>query len=209
MVATPTFPTGEIVAVDVSPDDYMKNYAAHHYEWVQGVVIKMSPVSDEHDEITGFLYLLLRAYLEQKLVKGKVKREPFVMKVEKTNSKREPDLQIILGDNLNNLKDTFMDGPADICIEVVSSESTSRDHGEKLKEYEGGGVKEYWIIDPIRDECRFYQLVGDVYKPVKFDDTYQTPILPKFNLTVSILWKKTELPEFSEIGAMVKQMVES
>ncbi len=197
------------VVTPVSADDYMQHYAAAHYEWVNGVLIAMSPISSEHDEITGFLYLLLRAYLEQKPL-GKVKREPFVMKLEKTNSRREPDLQVILGENLANLKKTFMDGAADICIEVVSAESVTRDHGEKLKEYETGGVREYWIVDPLRDECRFYRLADGIYKPVKLDaeETYQTPLLPQFKLAVPVLWQK-ELPEFSEIGAMVQAMMKA
>lgn len=69
----------------ISADDYMQHYAAAHDEWVNGVLISMSPISSQHDEITGFLYLLLRAYFEQKPF-GKVKREPFVMKLDKTTS---------------------------------------------------------------------------------------------------------------------------
>ncbi len=33
---------GEVVATNVSLEDYMENYAADFCEWVEGVVIKMS-----------------------------------------------------------------------------------------------------------------------------------------------------------------------
>lgn len=58
-------------------------------------------------------------------------------------------------------------GPADICIEVVSEERIARDHGEKFAEYEKAGVREYWIVDPLRDTCRFNRLnEAGVYIPV-------------------------------------------
>jgi len=42
---------GEIVAVNVSLEDYMEHYAADHCEWVEGQVIKMSPAEIGHNEL--------------------------------------------------------------------------------------------------------------------------------------------------------------
>ena len=52
-------PVGEIIAMDVSPERYMRDYAHERCEWIRGYVIKMSPVSYAHDELSGYLYLLL------------------------------------------------------------------------------------------------------------------------------------------------------
>jgi Uma2 family endonuclease len=48
--------------------------------------------------------------------------------------------------------------PADLAVEIVPTESRLRDRGQKLAEYEMGGVREYWIIDPERRQAAFYVL---------------------------------------------------
>mgnify|MGYP001796701605 CR=1 FL=1 len=43
------------VARNVSLEEYMERYAAYFTEWIDGQVIKLSPVHDRHDEITQYL----------------------------------------------------------------------------------------------------------------------------------------------------------
>lgn len=42
---------------------------------------------------------------------------------------------------------------ADIVGEIVSKESGKRDRGEKFEEYDASGVREYWLIDPRRNDA--------------------------------------------------------
>lgn len=197
------FPTGEIVALNVDAETYMRDYAASFHEWVEGVVIKMSPVSSQHDDLSGYLRELFRAYFALKPI-GIVKSAPFVMKLE---SRREPDLQIILSDNQDRLTDTFTNGAADICIEIVSPGSVTTDYGEKLKEYEAGGVREYWIIDPMRESTTFYRLDDKrTYQAVSVDNAYTTPLLPKFSLHLPTLWQD-ELPDIITVVQSVQAML--
>jgi Uma2 family endonuclease len=208
--APATLPSGEIVAADVTYDDYMAQYAADFHEWVQGVVIKMSPISLIHAELVDYFRDILRAYFSYNPI-GRVVGEPFVMRLETVNSAREPDLQIILNDNPGQLTDTAMIGPADICIEVVSQGSTARDYGDKFKEYEQGGVSEYWIIDPVRQACRFYRLKPDTgfYADIQPDEngTYITPKLPKLVLHAPTLWLD-DLPNAAATFEAVRAMTE-
>jgi Uma2 family endonuclease len=205
-----TFPAGEIVAVNVSEDDFMERYAAEHHEWVRGYVVKMSPVSYDHYEIAIYLQIMLKAYFDLKPI-GRVLGEPFVMRLPNSPSRREPDLQIILNSNPGKLTDTAMLGAADICIEVVSAESVERDYGDKFKEYEAGKVTEYWIIDPLRNEGRFYRLNSEgIYEAQSLDadGNYTTPQLPQLKLHVATLWQQP-LPGFFEIGEAIKAMLDS
>lgn len=199
------FPGGEVVDVDVSDTDYMDEYATTFHEWVEGVVIKMSPVSTKHDGLTRFLDRLLSAYLETTNT-GQLRAAPFVMRLEK--SRREPDLQVILEDNPGQLTDTYMDGPADICLEIVSPSNAGTDYGDKFLEYEQAGVREYWIIDPMRIVCRFNRLseAGHYEQIMLNSDVYTTPLLPGFELRPSILWEE-ELPNLFEVAQMVQDML--
>jgi Uma2 family endonuclease len=200
-----TPPAGEIVVAEVSAEDYMAQYAEYHHEWVKGAVIKMSPVSEYHDRLTAYFRQLLDAYFVMNKI-GRARSAPFVMRLEE--SFREPDLQVILNTNPGQLTETAMIGPADICIEVVSPESASRDYGDKLTEYETAGVREYWIVDPLRQRCDFNRRgESDVYRLIRPDDQglYRTPLLPQFMLHVPTLWE-AELPDFFAIGKAVQGM---
>lgn len=199
--------TDAIIATDVSLSDYMEQYAAQHCEWVEGVVIKMSPVHIRHDAITRYLATLLTAYLELRPI-GVVLQAPFVMAL-LPDRRREPDIQVVLNSNPHELKDTYMDGPADIVIEVVSPESKIRDHGEKFDEYEKGGVKEYWIVDPLRDECRFYRMNAEgtyIRQVENSDGNYHTSALEGLSVHVPTLWQD-DLPGPGAVFASVQGMV--
>ena len=199
------FTAGEVVAVDVDESTYMEMYAESFHEWVDGVVTKMSPVTLKHNNLTGYLYELLRAYFHLKPI-GLVVTEPFVMRLETVKSRREPDLQVILNTSKERLTETYMDGPADIVIEVVSAATMRVDYGEKLEEYEQGGAPEYWLLNPLRSESFFRRLNRDgEYQLVPLDthDNYTTPLLPNFKLHVPMLWQD-DLPGLGDVWAMVK-----
>jgi Uma2 family endonuclease len=202
--------TGNVIAVDVSLEDYMAQYAAEHCEWVEGVVIKMSPAELQHNAIIYYLYQLLTAYFELKAI-GRIIGQPFVMRLEAfPNRRREPDLFVVLHTNPHELKNTYMDGPADIVIEVVSEESIDRDHGTKFEEYEKGGIPEYWIVDPLHEESRFYRLHEDGRYRRQTEDSdghYQTPALPGLKLHVPTLWQD-ELPGPGATFAAIQAMLE-
>lgn len=202
--------SGEVIATGVSFEDYLERYAADFCEWVEGNVIKMSPVHDYHDDITYYAATLLSAYFELKPI-GRVRRAPFVMKQPAPLSGREPDIQVILNTNPHQLTPTYMDGPADICIEVVSPESVARDHGDKLSEYEKSGVGEYWIFDPLHRECRFFRLNQEgVYIRHSEDaaGNYQTPLLPGLILHIPTLWQ-SNLPGPAAVVEAVKAMLKA
>ncbi len=197
-----------IVAANVSFEAYLAHYAADFYELENENVIKMSPIHEDHDLISRYFGTLFDAYFEVKPI-GRVRQAPFVMKLEQRS--REPDVQIILHTNPNRLTPTYMDGAADIVIEIISPESGARDRGKKFDEYEKAGVKEYWLFDPIRRESLFYRLNDEgVYSRQDVDENgqYQTPLLPELRLHVATLWQKL-LPGPSAIAQSVKAMLQS
>lgn len=186
-------PAGNIIAAGASLEDYMEHYAADHCEWVEGYVIKMSPSSIEHTDLLKYLVHLLDAFFEFRSI-GRLIVQPFVMRLPAfPKRRREPDLLVVLNSNPHKIERTFMDGPADICIEIVSEESVERDHGDKFKEYEQGGVPEYWILDPLRNEARFYRLNDEgryVRQTENAQGNYYTPALPALALHVPTLWQE-------------------
>jgi Uma2 family endonuclease len=196
---------GHIVAYDVSEEVYLKSYARFYHEWVNGTVVKFPAIDNRHNAIARYLGLMLSAYFRLRPV-GYALRAPFVMRLEQLRACFEPDIQILFTRNKHRLSESLITGPADIAIEVVGEESQSRDYAEKLYAYERGGVAEYWIIDPLRKECRFYVAnKKQAYVLQEVDNVYATPLLPGFNLHVPTLW---EDPLPGAVGDMVRDMLQ-
>jgi Uma2 family endonuclease len=195
VVKKPTaYPYGEIVAENVSEEDFLAHYEGY-YEWIEGLVIKMSPGTFAHMRLSHYFNDLLRAYIRLKPI-GQVFTEPPMMRLGRTL--RSPDVFFVLADNPATFTKTLMIGVADLCIEIVSEESIDRDTKEKVTEYEMAGVKEYWIIDPLKQQALFYRLQADSrhYQAIEPDSNsdYETLILPKLKIHIPTLWED-KLPD--------------
>lgn len=158
-------------------------------EWVDGEIVMTSPASNMHQDISGFLGSLLRVFVESSHY-GVVRSAPFQMKLERSG--REPDLLYVASEHLDRLRQTHLDGPADLVVEIISPESVGRDRGEKFTEYEAAGVPEYWLLDPQRRWAEFYHLQDERYHLVfaGAEGQYRSAVLPGFWLRVEWLWQQ-------------------
>ncbi len=168
-------------------------------EWVDGEVIMVSPASRRHQDIVRFLVNLLSLHVESHDL-GTILIAPFQMKLGEDMPGREPDLLYVASAHLDRLKDTYLDGPADMVVEIISEESIGRDRGEKFVEYEAAGILEYWLIDPIREQAEFYRIGTDNhYHPAMPDEgIYHSETVGGFWLRISWLWQEP-LPAVLEV----------
>lgn len=169
-------------------------------EWVDGEVILLTPASLRHQEVSGFLHAVLSAFVEEHGL-GTVVGAPFQMKTGPDLPGREPDLLFVAQERRERLKGTHLDGPADLVVEVASPESRLRDRGEKFAEYELGGVKEYWIVDPDEARADFFVLGEDGrYERVRPDarGVYRSRVLQGFWLNADWLWQQP-LPRMVDV----------
>lgn len=161
-------------------------------EWVDGEVLVMSPASAEHQHLVVFLVTLINLFLETHHL-GTVMVAPFPMRIPSRPSGREPDLLFVSAEHLDRIQPTYLDGPADLAVEIVSPESDDRDRGAKFLEYEASGVPEYWLIDLPRHDAWFFHRGPDgLYHPapVEGDGIYRSMVLPGFWLKTSWLWER-------------------
>ena len=170
-----------------------------HAEWVDGEVQFVSPASNRHQDLARFLTAVLSIFTETNQPGG-VRPAPFQMRL--AESSREPDILFLTKDHLNRLKKTYLDGPTDLVIEIISPESVGRDRGDKLYEYEANGVVEYWLVDPQRRWAEFYLLDTDAgrYRLAFEGKTgrYQSEVIADFWFRVEWLWEEP-LPAIDEI----------
>jgi Uma2 family endonuclease len=160
-------------------------------EWVDGEVrIDMSPVTVDHDGIRQFLDTILSQYVQAKNL-GTVYGEKFLMHLPEVPSGRSPDVLFLRSERATIQRRSFLDGPVDLAIEIVSKDSRARDRGEKYYEYESAGVGEYWIIDPERQQVEFYVLREGTYGPVQpTDGRYASAVVDGFWIEVDWLWRR-------------------
>ena len=206
--ATPTDrPRDPIIATGVTFAEYMEKYAHDFAEFVDGAVIKLSSIQMIHDELSRFLEDVFQAYLHF-LGGGKVFQAPMVMKSSADTRGREPDLMVLLPENVEKAKPTYIEGAADLVVEIISPESVERDRGSKFTEYERAGVTEYWIIDPYRKESLFYVLSDNgMYAQRGIDESgiYTSLVLPQLRLSITLLWQDP-MPNVVETVEMVRAL---
>ncbi len=198
--------SGKIIATNVTYDAFMNGFEGQHVEWVNGAVIEMPSIDERHDALVHFFRVLFSAYFEH--IVGRILGDPMIMRLIDVPSSRAPDILILLEDRLDQLHQNEVVGPANLVIEIVSEGNSRTDYIDKWREYELGGVPEYWIINHKKKEATFLQLNADgIYDEVLLGDDarYTSKVLPNFSLSVDLLWREA-LPGFSEIGRLVTEM---
>ena len=161
-------------------------------EWVDGQVVLLMPLSDRDQRILVFLITVLNLWIEAKQL-GRLYADGFLMRLPPpVRRSRVPDLLFVAEAHRARCRSTYVDGPADLAVEIVSLDSLARDRGDKYVEYEQAGVLEYWLLDPIREQAEFYELGEDGrYRLVHGGHTgvYRSRVLAGFPLAVEWLWQ--------------------
>lgn len=174
-------------------------------EWVNGKAVPMSPVSGDHQTLGGFLIQVIGFFVSFHQL-GQLFYEPFQMRTAADLPGRSPDILFVATKHLDRLKPNYLEGAADLVVEIISPESRTRDRGEKFFEYEQGGVSEYWLLDPIRRQPEFYQLdANGVFQAVLPDaeGKYHSTVLPGLYLRVEWLWQRP-LPPLHDVFRELK-----
>lgn len=165
-------------------------------EWVYGEVIRMTPVAPQHQLIANFLVSLFQHFCETHGA-GIVLSAPVVMKLDRSG--REPDVMVLRPEHRERIAPAYVNGPADLVVEVVSPDSRTRDRRDKLREYEQAGIPEYWILDSERTQAMFYSLNSEgKYVPLPVvNGIVRSRVLDGLWLRVEWLWQEPLPPLLS------------
>lgn len=91
-----------------------------------------------------------------------------------------------------------MEHPApDLIVEVLSRSTTGRDRGIKFEDFAAHGVREYWIIDPVRKALEQYTLdegtMAFAQAAVLYEDANDkltARVVPGFTIPVRAIFDK-------------------
>ena len=165
-------------------------------------------VTGRHQDVRLYLTVLLKTFVEMTDA-GLVREAPFPVRFAEDQT-YEPDIVFVAHSHFDAVYESFVEGAPDIIIEVTSEESTAADRGEKFVAYEAYGVREYWLVDPIRELVDLYHLGPDGRYDQFRPDTagrLRSRVLKGFVLDVSRLWRRV-LPTIAETVEMVQVMLD-
>lgn len=149
-------------------------------ELINGKIYYMAPPSTKHQEIIAELSYQISDYIRKNNGSCKMFFAPFAVYLnEKSNTYVEPDISVIC--DVNKIDEKGCKGVPDWIIEVVSPSSVSMDYHTKLFQYQNAGVREYWIVDPLKDRIFVYNFdaqdtleyaFSDIIKVGIYEDLY-------------------------------------
>lgn len=118
-------------------------------ELIDGQLYMMAPPNTIHQRISHLLAWKIENYIQSKKGKCEVFAAPFAVFLNKDDRNYvEPDISVIC--DKNKINDKGCDGAPDWIIEIASPSSTRMDYAIKLFKYRTGGVREYWIVNPMK-----------------------------------------------------------
>lgn len=129
-------------------------------ELIDGQIYYMAPPSRKHQDILSFLHLAIGNHIANNSGECKVYPAPFAVFLFADDSKYlEPDISVVC--DKNKLNDHGCSGAPDWVIEIVSPSSRPMDYYTKLSLYHSAGVREYWIVDPMKQTILVYDMEHD------------------------------------------------
>lgn len=179
----------QVIDYDMPYDQFVEIFDGIHAEWVDGIVYQLPKRTPIHDATQAILHDLFQHYVER-IQNGQCLSATALLKSTGNGSARCPDLQVLIGDNIHLQHGREVIGAPDLVVEIISDESHVLERGEKFVEYERGGIHEYWIIDPIREECLFYVNVSGYFQRHDPDQNgiFHSTNLANLRLPVDFLW---------------------
>lgn len=147
-----------------------------------------------HQRLVQRLTLSLGIHLEATPGQGEVFAAPLDVVVT-PHDVVEPDVLVVLGDQLDVLTDKHIHGAPGIVVEILSKGTRKRDLTLKRQLFDREGVREYWIVDPDRNSVAVYRRGADGSFPLattldaKDAETLTTPLLPGWALQLERLFR--------------------
>ncbi|MEZ4987610.1 MAG: Uma2 family endonuclease [Saprospiraceae bacterium] len=172
--------------------DYLTWQFSERVELFRGRVFRMSPAPNRrHQEISFELSVYIGVFLKGKHCKAFT--APFDVRLPLPENKQksgkvdtvvQPDIVVVC--DPSKLDEQGCNGAPDFIIEILSPGNSRREMKTKFELYETAGVKEYWLVEPLRECVTCYHLdatgqyVGS--RPYFADDDIPSWVLDGFVL---------------------------
>ena len=150
-------------------------------ELIDGQIYFMAPPTRKHQDIAGELFGTIWEYIRANTGSCRPYVAPFAVFLnENDRNYVEPDISVIC--DKSKLTDKGCSGAPDWIIEIVSPSSRPMDYNKKLLKYGTAGVREYWIVDPMKQLIMVYNFEYDTFEQYSFSDKVKAGIYEDFEI---------------------------
>ena len=177
--------------------DYYKIPDERRIELIDGVIYDMTAPTASHQLIAGLIHTKLLNHILEKKGKCLPIISPIDVQLDCDDKTMvQPDVIIVC--DRDKIINRCVYGAPDFVIEVISESSTKRDSVIKLNKYMNAGVREYWIIDPIRLKVIVYNFEEENY-----------PVIYGFDSKIPVaIWNGEVVIDFKEVYDHISFLVE-
>lgn len=144
-------------------EDYRNYPESKRVEIIEGQIYAMAATPTRiHQEIISELITVINNYIKSNKGSCKVYPAPFDVLLNDNKSLDDcknivqPDISVIC--DKNKLTDKGCVGAPDMIIEVVSQFNPNSDYIRKLNLYNQYKVREYWIVNPMKETILVYRI---------------------------------------------------
>jgi Uma2 family endonuclease len=139
-------------------------------ELIDGELYMMAPPNFIHQKLVHQFDKHIGNYVDEQGGSCEVIPAPFAVFLDKDDKTYvEPDISVIC--DKKKLDEKGCHGAPDWIVEIVSPATQRMDYGVKLFKYRTAGVREYWIVNPLKKTVQTYVFGEEEYsEQFSFDE---------------------------------------
>lgn len=136
-------------------DDYYALPDDHRAQLIDGVIYDMLAPSVLHQRLALDLCYKFRSFIEKNKGKCEVLISPIDVQIDRDSKTiLQPDVIVVC--DPDKIKKNVIFGAPDFVAEILSPSTRLLDKTLKMWKYSNTGVREYWVIDPHKQEVSVY-----------------------------------------------------
>lgn len=172
--------------------DYLEipDEPGYRFEILEGMLVKEPSPDVMHQRVSRRLQRFLEDYFWMSDPQGEVFNAPLDMTFGEITVV-QPDLFYVSGKQKSIVKETRIDGPPVLVVEIISPSSSRKDRLQKMQIYQKAKVQHYWLVNPAEKTLECFSLQSGLYALVASgmdSDVVNHPGFKGLALDLSILW---------------------
>lgn len=162
----------------------------YRFEILEGILIKEPSPNVMHQRVSRRLQRILEDYFWECDPEGEIFNAPLDVTFHDITVV-QPDVFYVSGEQKRIVKDTRIDGPPTLVVEVLSPSNNRKDRLQKLRIYQSVKVQHYWLVNPDEKTLECFALQNDIYALVASgmdEDVIEHPSFDGLTIALKALW---------------------